>query len=435
MHLGDKMNNTELMNDARTIFPGGVNSPVRSFSSVGGQPFFTSHAKGPFIYDVEGTQYIDFIGSWGPMILGHADDDVVRACKDQLDKGLSYGTSCALEVELGQLVKTFFPVAERFRFVNSGTEATMSAIRLAKGATGRDHILKFEGHYHGHVDALLVKAGSGLLTQGTPTSLGVSEHIAQQTHCAKFNDLASVDEILQQFGDQIAAIIIEPIAGNMNLVSPQAGFLQGLRDKADQYGCLLIFDEVMSGFRVSRGGATERLGVVPDLITLGKIIGGGLPCAAYGGREDIMQFVSPDGGVYQAGTLSGNPLAMASGLATLRKLATVDYDLLASNANNLLAHIQKEFEHLSIPFSYDVIGGMFGFVFNEQYPTSFSEVQAADQDLFKAFFHQALQAGVYFAPSMFEAGFISITHDANVIDMAKERVSLAIEKMKVPVYG
>jgi len=408
---------------AKLMFPGGVNSPVRAMQQVGLEPLFVTNAKGPYVYDVNGKEYIDFIGSWGPMILGHAHPEVVEAVCRQAERGFSYGISSPLEYELGQLVQSFFPSMEMMRFVNSGTEATMSAIRLAKGVTGRHKIIKFEGCYHGHVDALLVKAGSGLLTLSSPTSAGIDPDLAKKTLVATFNDLESVKALFERYPDEIATIIVEPIAGNMNMILPHPGFLEGLRQLCDEYGALLIFDEVMSGFRVAPGGAQELYQVEPDLIALGKVIGGGMPTAAYGGRKEYMSHVSPMGSVYQAGTLSGNPIAMACGIATLKLLRSFNYQELENRVSQFLSDWRQIENKKGIPFSYCVKGGMFGFVFDDHYPTSFTNVEQLSPSQFGDFYRKALQSGLYFAPSLFEAGFVSFQHDQQVLNQALECLS------------
>lgn len=402
----------ELFEQAREVIPGGVNSPVRAFKGVGGKPVFFKKARGARLYDVDDKEYIDYIGSWGPMILGHNHPDVMAAVREQALAGLSFGAPTELETRLAHRVREMVPSMELLRMVNSGTEATMSAIRLARGFTGRERIVKFEGCYHGHSDALLVKAGSGALTLGVPSSPGVPAGLAQLTMTLTFNDLAGVEQTFQQFGDEIAGIIVEPVAGNMNCVPPLPGFLAGLRELCDQYGAVLIFDEVMTGFRVASGGAQAHYGVVPDLTTLGKIIGGGLPVGAFGGRRDIMEHLAPLGPVYQAGTLSGNPLAMAAGLATLKNLATPGFhDTLSAKTAELLQGLQEKAQAAGIPFTTTQAGGMFGLFFTDQRAVdSFSAVMACDSQRYARFFHGMLEHGVYLAPSAFEAGFMSIAH-------------------------
>ncbi len=416
---------SELFEQAKQHIPGGVNSPVRAFKSVGGDPVFINHAKGAYIYDENDKQYIDYIGSWGPMILGHADDDVFDAVVEAAAKGLSFGAPTVAETKMADYVCARLPWVEKVRMVNSGTEATMSAIRLARGYTGRDKLLKFEGCYHGHADALLVKAGSGALTFGVPTSPGVPASVAENTLTATYNDLQSVRELLEANKDQVACIILEPVAGNMNCVPPVEGFLQGLRDLCDQYGALLIIDEVMTGFRVGPKGAQGVYGVQADLTCLGKIIGGGMPVGAFGGRAEIMDHLSPDGGVYQAGTLSGNPVAMAAGLKTLQKTDVEGfYEDLSDKVQFLLAGLQQAADEAGVPFSHNSVGGMFGLFFTDADKVeNFQHVMACDSERFNRFFHGMLEAGVNLAPSAFEAGFVSRAHTQQdlqaTIDAAK----------------
>ncbi len=398
--------------------PGGVNSPVRAFKSVGGDPVFIRQAKGAMIYAEDGREYIDYVGSWGPMILGHADQDVIDAVKNQCDSGLSFGAPTTLETKLAKLICQQMPWIDKLRMVNSGTEATMSAIRLARGFTGRDKILKFEGCYHGHADSLLVKAGSGALTFGVPTSPGVPAAMAEHTLTATYNDPDSVHSIFERVGDQIAAVILEPVAGNMNCVPPVEGFLQGLRDICDRYDSVLIMDEVMTGFRVGPAGAQELYGVRGDLTTLGKVIGGGLPVGAFGGRADIMACLAPDGPVYQAGTLSGNPIAMAAGLATLAKVcADGFFENLSAKTDRLVNGLSDSAERHGVELTFNQVGGMFGLFFTDrQSVRCFQDVMACDQARFNQFFHAMLELGVYFAPSAFEAGFVSCAHAEELID-------------------
>lgn len=396
---------------AKQFIPGGVNSPVRAFNGVGGAPVFMKSAQGAYLVDENNKEYIDYIGSWGPMILGHNHPDVIAAVHQAVDKGLSFGTTSWLEVEMAKQICNMLPHMEMVRMVNSGTEATMSAIRLARGFTGRDKFIKFEGCYHGHSDALLVKAGSGALTLGVPSSPGVPESFTEHTLIATFNDLDSVAALFEKHGDQIGAIIVEPYPGNMNFIPPQPGFLQGLRALCDQYHALLIFDEVMSGFRVALGGAQALTGVTPDMTTLGKIIGGGMPVGAFGGRREIMEHLAPIGGVYQAGTLSGNPIAMTAGLATLKLLTEDIYQTLEQKLEVLLNAIALEAQKANVPFHFDYRGGMFGLFFSEEETiTTYQQVCNCDQVLFKKFFHSMLEQGIYLAPSAFEAGFISTAH-------------------------
>lgn len=413
------MNQSEtLFERAQRVIPGGVNSPVRAFKGVGGTPRFIQRAKGAVIWDADGASYIDYVGSWGPMILGHADDTVIEAVRNQAVNGLSYGAPTELECELAELVCELVPSMQQVRMVSSGTEATMTAIRLARGATGRDAFIKFEGNYHGHADTLLVKAGSGMLTLGVPTSPGVPADFAKHTLTATFNDLDSVEALFKAKPDGIAAIIVEPIAGNMNFIPPVEGFLEGLRALCDQYGALLIFDEVMTGFRVALGGAQAIYGVTPDLTTLGKVIGGGMPVGALGGRRDVMQHLAPVGPVYQAGTLSGNPLAMAAGLATLKQVAQPGfYDELGATTRGLIDGLVAAARAADVPMTAACAGGMFGVFFSDlDRVTSFEQVTACDMERFKAFFHGMLDRGFYLAPSAYEAGFVSAAHTPADID-------------------
>jgi len=401
-----------LFAEAKQYIAGGVNSPVRAFAGVGGEPVFVSSAKGAWLETEDGRNLIDYVGSWGPMILGHADPAVIAAVKSAADKGLSFGAPTIAETELARQIMTLMPSIEKVRMVSSGTEATMSAIRLARGHTGRDKILKFEGCYHGHSDSLLIKAGSGALTLGVPSSPGVPDGVAQNTMTLSYNDADAVRQVFAEIGDEIACIIVEPVAGNMNLVPPADGFLETLRTVCTESGALLIFDEVMTGFRVALGGAQALFDITPDLTTLGKIVGGGMPAAAFGGRADIMSDIAPDGPVYQAGTLSGNPLAMAAGLATLKAIGAPGfYDKLESVARSLTVGLQAIADEHDIPLAVEFIGGMFGFVFSADGPMRrYSQIAAADVDRFRKFFHGMLDEGIYLAPSAFEAGFVSIAH-------------------------
>lgn len=407
-----------LYREAMAFMPGGVNSPVRAFNGVGGTPLFIEKANGAYIYDVDEKAYIDYVGSWGPMILGHNDPDVANAVINAVRNGLSYGAPTEIETKMANLVTQLIPSIEMLRMVNSGTEATMSAIRLARGYTGRDKIIKFEGCYHGHADYLLVKAGSGALTFGHPTSPGVPEDFVKQTLVCDYNDLESVKKQFEQYPNEIAAIIIEPVAGNMNCVPAKKSFLQGLRSLCDTYGALLIIDEVMTGFRVALGGAQEYYDLVPDLTCLGKIIGGGMPVGAFGGRAEIMQQLAPTGPIYQAGTLSGNPVAMAAGYATLTKLMDVGiYSELEEKTASLVNGLYAEAKRYNIPFVVNHAGGMFGFFFtNALEVSSYKDVMNCDVELFKKFYHHMLAEGVYFAPSAFEAGFMSLMHTDKEID-------------------
>lgn len=411
------MHNHELFEQAKRVIPGGVNSPVRAFKAVGGDPVFIHKAAGPYIFGEDGKRYIDYVGSWGAMLLGHADAQIVQAVQEVLPLGLSFGAPTLLETQMAEQICAQLPWLEKVRMVNSGSEATMSAIRLARGYTGRDKIIKFEGCYHGHADSLLVKAGSGALTFGVPTSLGVPAAIAQHTLTANFNDLASVETIFSQVGEQIAAVIIEPVAGNMNCVPPCPGFLEGVRALCDDNGSLLIMDEVMTGFRVGPQGAQSVYGVYGDLTTLGKIIGGGLPVGALGGTTDVMAYLAPDGDVYQAGTLSGNPLAMAAGLAALRATTQPDfYQKLEAQSEALVCGLLQSAEETGVALRANRVGAMFGLFFTAQEKiSSFADVVACDATRFKRFFHGMLEQGIYLAPSSFESGFISAAHgDAEI---------------------
>ncbi len=409
--------NTELFARACRAIPGGVNSPVRAFRSVGGTPPFIQRAQGPYLWDAEGTRYIDYIGSWGPAILGHADPEVVQAVQAAAAGGLSFGAPTEAEIEMAEALIERMPSIEQVRLVSSGTEATMSAIRLARGHTGRHKIIKFEGCYHGHADSLLVKAGSGMLTFGNPTSAGVPPEFVRHTLVLDYNDLAAVEAAFAQYPDEIACIIVEPIAGNMNMVRPQPGFLEGLRALCSRHGSLLIFDEVMTGFRVGPQGMQGLCGVTPDMTTLAKIIGGGMPVGAFGGRADIMADIAPLGAVYQAGTLSGNPVAVAAGLATLRRLAAPGfYESLHAHTGQLVEGLVERASRHGVPFCGDWQGGMFGLYFRATVPTGLADVSASDTEAFKHFFHGMLAEGIHFAPSAFEAGFVSATHDHAVIE-------------------
>ena len=401
-----------LFTSAQTHIPGGVNSPVRAFRSVGGTPLFLKHAEGAYVTDEDDKRYVDYVGSWGPMILGHSHPDVLDAVRRQLDHGLSYGAPTAMETEMAELVCSLVPSMEMVRMVSSGTEATMSAIRLARGYTGRDAIIKFEGCYHGHSDSLLVKAGSGALTQGVPSSAGVPADFAKHTLTLAYNDLAEVEATLNEKAEHVACIIVEPVAGNMNCVPPAPGFLEGLRSLCDKHGVVLIFDEVMTGFRVALGGAQAHFGVTPDLSTFGKIIGGGMPVGCFGGKRAIMECVAPLGPVYQAGTLSGNPLAMAAGLTTLKLISRPGFHAeLTDYTSRMLQGLQDRADAASIPFVTTQVGGMFGLYFSGADDiVTFGDVMASDAERFSRFFHLMLEGGVYLAPSAFEAGFTSIAH-------------------------
>lgn len=403
---------SELFAQAQKCIPGGVNSPVRAFKGVGGDPVYFKKGEGAYLIDEDDNKYVDYVASWGPMIAGHSHPDVVAAVKAVLDQGLGYGAPTAIETEMAEKVCQIVPSVEMVRMVNSGTEATMSAIRLARGYTGRDKIVKFEGCYHGHSDSLLVKAGSGALTLGVPTSPGVPASVAEHTITLQYNDLDEVEQAFKEVGDQIAAIIVEPVAGNMNCVPPLPGFLEGLREVCDQYKSVLIFDEVMTGFRVALGGAQEYYGVTPDLTTLGKVIGGGLPVGAFGGKKDIMQQIAPLGPVYQAGTLSGNPLSMAAGLATMRLITQPGvHDDLERKSEALCQGLREAAQSEGIALSTNNVGGMFGIFFSEEELISqFSQVTQCNIERFQKFYHGMLQHGVYMAPSAYEAGFVSMSH-------------------------
>jgi glutamate-1-semialdehyde 2,1-aminomutase len=404
---------------AQRHIAGGVNSPVRAFKGVGGDPIFFDRAQGAYLYDVEGKRYIDYVGSWGPMILGHAHPDVLAAVYAAAAKGLSFGAPTLIETEMADRVCELVPSIELVRMVSSGTEATMSAIRLARGYTGRDKIVKFAGCYHGHADSLLVKAGSGVLTLGLPNSPGVPADLAQHTLTLEYNNLEQVQQVFAELGEQIACIIVEPVAGNMNCIPPVEGFLQGLRAVCDQYKSVLIFDEVMTGFRVALGGAQAYYQVTPDLTTLGKVIGGGMPVGAFGGKREIMQHLAPLGAVYQAGTLSGNPVAMAAGLATLNLISEPSFFLeLSVKTQNFVQDLLGIAQEVGIPMQGVAVGGMFGLFFSEstQPITNFDQVMQCNVARFKQFFHIMLEAGIYLAPSAFEAGFISAAHSVEDID-------------------
>jgi glutamate-1-semialdehyde 2,1-aminomutase len=407
----------ELFDRAVNLIPGGVNSPVRACKSVGADPIFIDRAEGCLIFDADGNRYIDYIGSWGPLILGHRHPAVMDAIVSVLERGTSFGAPIDLEVQLAEMVIEAVPSVEMVRMVNSGTEATMSAVRLARGATGRDIVLKFDGCYHGHADTLLVAAGSGVATLGIPGSPGVPESIARHTLSLPYNDMECLKEVMEKQGDSVACIIVEPIAGNMGLVLPEKGFLEMLRELADRFGAILIFDEVMTGFRVAYGGAQDLFGVYPDLTCFGKIIGGGLPVGAYGGKLDLMSKVAPQGSVYQAGTLSGNPVAMAAGIATLEQLQKGDfYGALDEKADRLLAGLAQAAKKAAIPAQAQRVGSMLGFFFNDKEVKNFDDAKTCNLDRFSAFYNGLRQKGIYIAPSQFEVLFISIAHDTEHID-------------------
>jgi len=424
------MNNShELIQRARAHIPGGVNSPVRAFNGVGGDPVFFARAEGACLIDVDGRSYIDYVGSWGPMIAGHAHPRIVAAVQEAASRGLSFGAPCPAEVEMAERLCAIVPGLDMVRMVNSGTEATMSAIRVARGATGRDSIIKFEGCYHGHADSFLVKAGSGALTLGIPNSPGVPPAVADLTVTLPYNDIDAVRECLAASGGEIAAIIVEPVAGNMNCIPPVAGFLQGLREVCDEYGCLLIFDEVMTGFRVALQGAQGLYGIRPDLSTFGKVIGGGMPVGAFGGKREYMEQVAPSGPVYQAGTLSGNPVAMAAGLANLDLICEEGFfEALGESTEQLCCGLQQAADAAGVPVLTTRVGGMFGLFFTDaKKVVNFSEAGHCDVAAFRKFFHLMLERGVYLAPSAFEAGFVSSAHTPEHIDatVAAARESFA----------
>ena len=431
--------NQSLFDRAQITTPGGVNSPVRAFRSVGGTPRFIARANGPYIWDVEGKQYIDCIGSWGPMILGHAHPEVVKAVQVAAENSFSYGAPTEAEVLMAEKITQLVPSIEQVRLVSSGTEATMSALRLARGFTGRDLIIKFEGCYHGHADSLLVKAGSGLLTfadqsmdlaTNAPSSGGVPQDLVKHTLVLPFNDLEALHTAFKQFGPQVAALIVEPIAGNMNLVQMTPEYIQAMRALTQQYGTVLIYDEVMTGFRVALGGAQSLHGITPDLTCLGKVMGGGMPMAAFGGRRDIMQKLAPIGNVYQAGTLSGNPLAVAAGLTTLNLVSVPGfYDTLSAQIGSLLTGMEQLAKDAGHDFATDHVGGMFGIYFAKNKPKSLDDITKSDVEKFKRFFHAMLDEGVYLAPSAYEAGFLSIQHDAQVIDKMLAATKAAFAKI------
>ncbi|HKW47177.1 MAG TPA: glutamate-1-semialdehyde 2,1-aminomutase [Gemmatimonadaceae bacterium] len=416
----------QLMARARELFPGGVSSPVRAFGGVGGEPFVVERGEGSRIWDVDGNEYIDFVLSWGPLILGHAAPVVLAALEETMRRGTSFGIPTELEVRLAELIVERMPHIEMLRFVSSGTEATMSAIRVARAITKRDVILKFDGCYHGHGDSFLVRAGSGVATLGLPNSPGVPEALAELTITAPFNDLAELERALSQ--QNVAAVIVEPIVGNAGFIAPDAAFLQGLRTLTQRAGALLVFDEVMTGFRIAYGGARERFGVVPDLTTLGKVIGGGLPVAAYGGRRALMECVAPSGPVYQAGTLSGNPLAMAAGIATLEALTPALHDQITARTTALVHGLVAAAARYGVPFTASSAGSMWGFFFRDEPVRNFADARASDAERFRKFFHAALERGVYLAPSPYEAAFMSAAHSADDVALALERLDEAMRR-------
>lgn len=419
-----------LFNRAQKTIPGGVNSPVRAFKAVGGTPRFIARADGPYMYDVDGNRYIDYINSWGPMVLGHNNQAVREAVINASQNGLSYGAPTEAEVEMAELVSSIVPSMEMVRMVNSGTEATMSAIRLARGYTGKNKLLKFEGCYHGHADSLLVKAGSGALTLGVPSSPGVPDDVAKHTLTMQYNNIKSVEEAFIEHADDIACVIVEPVAGNMNCIPPVEGFLEGLRALCDKYHAVLIFDEVMTGFRVSLGGAQEKYGVIPDLTCLGKVIGGGMPVGAFGGKREILTHIAPTGPVYQAGTLSGNPIAMAAGLCALKQLK-VDgfYESIFENTHKLVSGFKEVADKNGIPLTTNIAGSMFGIFFTDQKVVNYQQAISVNQAQFNQFYHNMLEEGVYLAPASFEAGFVSKMHTNDVIDATIQAADKAFSRI------
>ncbi len=428
--MSSQQTNQSLFERAQRSIPGGVNSPVRAFRQVGGVPRFIDHAQGPYMVDAEGTRYIDYIGSWGPMIAGHAHPEVIEAVQRAATRSLSFGAPTADEIDMAEAIREVMPAAEMLRLVSSGTEAAMSALRLARGFTGRDAIVKFEGCYHGHADSLLVKAGSGLLTFGNPSSAGVPADVAAHTLVLEYNNIAQLDELFAARGSQIACVLVEPIAGNMNFVRGSAEWHRRLRELCTQHGTLLVWDEVMTGLRVALGGAQQVYGIRPDLVVLGKVIGGGMPLAAFGGRADVMRQLSPLGAVYQAGTLSGNPVAVAAGMAQLRIVRRPGfYESLGAATRRLMQGLEQAAARHGVPLRTDCEGGMFGVYFASSLPSSYAEVARADLEAFKAFFHAMLARGVYLAPSMFEAGFVSSAHDDEVLEATLRAADAAFAEL------
>lgn len=419
-----------LYEEAQKVIPGGVNSPVRAFNGVGGTPVFFQRGEGAYVYDVDDQQYIDYVGSWGPLILGHNDKDVIEQVKAAIDQGLTFGAPTELEVKMAEKISELMPSIEQVRMVSSGTEATMSAIRLARGYTQRDLIVKFEGCYHGHADSLLVKAGSGALTLGVPSSPGIPADVSKYTITLPYNDIAAVEACFKEHGDHIACVIVEPVAGNMNCIPPIPGFLEALREQCTAFGSVLIFDEVMTGFRVALGGAQAHYNITPDMTTLGKVVGGGMPVGAFGGRKEIMQHLAPAGPVYQAGTLSGNPVAMAAGLATLKKVSAPGFhESLDAKTKQLANGLADAAREQGVALSVNQVGGMFGFFFTEEtHITQFSQATACDIDRFKRFYRAMLERGIYLAPSAFEAGFMSQAHTEEDIEktLAAAREAFAL---------
>lgn len=417
----------ELFERAQKTTPGGVNSPVRAFKSVGGTPRFISKGQGTTITDADGNLYIDFVGSWGPLILGHAHPEVVEAIEKVLKDGTSFGAPTSLEIELAEMIVDRVPSADMVRMVNSGTEATMSAIRLARGATGKDKIVKFQGCYHGHADSFLISAGSGAITLGKPDSPGVTPGTARDTLLGKFNNIESVKEIFEANKDQIACVIVEPVAGNVGCIPPAEGFLEGLRSLCSEYGSLLIFDEVMTGFRIARGGANERFEIDVDLLTFGKVIGGGLPIGAYGGKKEFMSQVAPSGPIYQAGTLSGNPVAVTAGIETLKRLDKTAYSTLEVLGSRFEKGIQTIIDRKNYPLTQHRVGSMFSLFFTDRQVVNMDDVNKCDFEKFNQYYHGLLDHGVYMAPSQYETGFISLAHTSDILDNVIEKINLTLE--------
>lgn len=426
--------NQSLFERAQRSIPGGVNSPVRAFRQVGGVPRFIDHAQGPYVFDVEGRRYIDYIGSWGPMIAGHAHPEVVEAVQRAATRSLSFGAPTLDEIEIAETLRELMPAVEMVRLVSSGTEAAMSALRLARGFTGRDAVVKFEGCYHGHADSLLVKAGSGLLTFGNPSSAGVPADVAAHTLVLEYNNIGQIEECFASRGEQIACVIVEPIAGNMNFVRGNANWHRRLRELCTEHGALLVWDEVMTGLRVALGGAQQVYGIRPDLVVLGKVIGGGMPMAAFGGRAEVMQRLSPLGAVYQAGTLSGNPVAVAAGMAQLRIVRRPGFhEALGASTRRLMQGLEQAAARHGVRLRTDCEGGMFGLYFDDALPVTFADVARADLEAFRRFFHAMLERGVYLAPSMYEAGFVSSTHDDSVLEATLRAADAAFAEVAAGV--
>ena len=424
-------NSQELFEKSKKHIAGGVNSPVRAFKSVGGSPIFFKKSRGCYLYDEDGNKYLDFVGSWGPMVLGHSNKNIINAIKNQASRGISFGAPTKNELEIAKIIKSYLPSIEKLRMVNSGTEATMSCIRLARGTTNRKKIIKFIGCYHGHVDSLLVKAGSGLATLGVPDSPGIPEELSELTITLPYNDIDSLKEAFSKFSNDIAAVIIEPIAGNMGFIEPEKKFLEHLRDICSKNETILIFDEVMTGFRVARGGVQELFDITPDLTALGKIVGGGLPVGVYGGKAEIMNNISPDGPVYQAGTLSGNPIAVSAGTALLKQLSNKNiYANMENNAKIFLETVNQAAKRLDIPFSYNARGGMFGFFFSDELPRNFDDVQNSNIEFFSKFFRKMLDKNIYLPPSAYESCFISTEHDEAKMLKAARIAELSLEEIK-----